>query len=746
MAFAVGDEISYRQPGSGLTKIGVIDRVNADGTYDIFLYEYNGEFPLKSKVEGTSNDTIQALSTTALTHIPSVATVGSIASPGALRGTVGAVHGERKDSRGYWTEDDGGGDQFFWDAASTETDTGGDIVRPTAVGVGAPGRWKSLSVKNTGIFHVKRFGAKGTGVIGDATANTAAINAAIARINAIAAAEPAAVGSPNYDGCVLDFGGAGNCFYYVNGTFTITRCMRIRGGIQNTTGSTTFLAWTGTTAHGFVFGAGSSGASLESLQIIGSGNGLPYAWTNAEYDDTITEAGAALGSNNGCGVWIGSNNVKVRNCLFANWLYDGIHITSDNAAVLRNANDFVIEDCATSANGRHGLFVHGINSSAGVVTKLTGTGGQGGYTVYDRSFLGNTYNSCHSEGSAHAYFTSYSPINTTQFIGCYQEASDGPSTFGAGTIIVGGTWGNAYVGTNQNWPAAGGLTAVPVDMATIPGLGGIGLRGCPMMSPIYPKTSVRTWTAGAPQVFVEDGYSLTNIMDSTGGNSRLQLPDPQTPNLNLFIVKRKDATGSTVDIRTTNNRNIEGVDPFPLANNQCVLLQSDGTQYRVLANFFSNTSPALSSITVTGTDGAAGGGDLTANRTITLPAVGPGAGTIGNGFQSITLDVKGRVTAAAISLVRRGIADVDSTFGATDYVLGYTSLTATRTVTLTTGGTTTAPLQALIQDETGLASAVLKILLVPSSGTINGLASMAIATPYGSITTYCNGTNWFVVL
>lgn len=56
---------------------------------------------------------------------------------------------------------------------------------------------------------------------------------------------------------------------------------------------------------------------------------------------------------------------------------------------------------------------------------------------------------------------------------------------------------------------------------------------------------------------------------------------------------------------------------------------------------------ALASRQITGASGLTGGGDLSADRTITMPNTGPGAGTIGSHSAlpiSVTLDVQGRVT------------------------------------------------------------------------------------------------------
>ena len=57
---------------------------------------------------------------------------------------------------GYYSEGDGGGGTFFWDAASTDADNGGTVIAATGV---TTGRWKRVYDK--GILNVKWFGAKG---------------------------------------------------------------------------------------------------------------------------------------------------------------------------------------------------------------------------------------------------------------------------------------------------------------------------------------------------------------------------------------------------------------------------------------------------------------------------------------------------------------------------------------------------------------------------------------------------------
>lgn len=62
---------------------------------------------------------------------------------------------------GYYAAGDGGGGSFYWDAASTEADNGGTIIKVTAV---TTGRWKRIY---SGAVDVKWFGAKADGVTND---------------------------------------------------------------------------------------------------------------------------------------------------------------------------------------------------------------------------------------------------------------------------------------------------------------------------------------------------------------------------------------------------------------------------------------------------------------------------------------------------------------------------------------------------------------------------------------------------
>lgn len=60
----------------------------------------------------------------------------------------------RVDVLGYYIKGDGGGGQFYWDSASTETDNGGTIIQATGI---TTGRWKRVL---TDTISAKEFGIK----------------------------------------------------------------------------------------------------------------------------------------------------------------------------------------------------------------------------------------------------------------------------------------------------------------------------------------------------------------------------------------------------------------------------------------------------------------------------------------------------------------------------------------------------------------------------------------------------------
>ena len=80
----------------------------------------------------------------------------------------------------------------------------------------------------------------------------------------------------------------------------------------------------------------------------------------------------------------------------------------------------------------------------------------------------------------------------------------------------------------------------------------------------------------------------------------------------------------------------------------------------------------------------------------------------------------------------------------TDYIIGVTSTAAARTITLPAAATVGAGWTYIIKDESGGAGT--NNIIVDGNGaeTIDGAATQAINTNYGSMNLYCDGSNWFI--
>lgn len=116
-----------------------------------------------------------------------------------------------------------------------------------------------------------------------------------------------------------------------------------------------------------------------------------------------------------------------------------------------------------------------------------------------------------------------------------------------------------------------------------------------------------------------------------------------------------------------------------------------------------------------------------------------------SGTNSVDWSVSGLLTAEAklelnsgMLWNRRTVADADDTLTATDFVVAFTSLTASRTATLPTP---TAALEGqvfVIKDESGNAGTFNIII----SGTVDG-GSISITANYGVARVYCSGAAYF---
>jgi hypothetical protein len=91
---------------------------------------------------------------------------------------------------------------------------------------------------------------------------------------------------------------------------------------------------------------------------------------------------------------------------------------------------------------------------------------------------------------------------------------------------------------------------------------------------------------------------------------------------------------------------------------------------------------------------------------------------------------------------KRTATAVSVSAATTDYIIGVTSTAAARTITLPTAVGWAGKVY-IVKDESGGAATNNITLATTSSQTIDGAASKAIATNYGTLSVYSDGANWF---
>ena len=81
-----------------------------------------------------------------------------------------------------------------------------------------------------------------------------------------------------------------------------------------------------------------------------------------------------------------------------------------------------------------------------------------------------------------------------------------------------------------------------------------------------------------------------------------------------------------------------------------------------------------------------------------------------------------------------------------DYIIAYTTLTATRIVSLPPVAIAGSGVVYVIKDQTGSASTLVMISVDPSgTETIDGTGSLSITAPRGSMRIYTDGVEWFTI-
>ncbi len=100
---------------------------------------------------------------------------------------------------------------------------------------------------------------------------------------------------------------------------------------------------------------------------------------------------------------------------------------------------------------------------------------------------------------------------------------------------------------------------------------------------------------------------------------------------------------------------------------------------------------------------------------------------------------------AGQEVTRVAVADADHTLLISEYLIAYTSITATRTVDLPLASTATNQI-FIVKDESGSASGANRITIDPNGAElIDGSATFQLTSGFESVSFYSNGTAWFII-
>jgi len=149
----------------------------SDDNYDskgmFFFKAENGTYDIKivNGIKTTWLDDISLLDADSI--------VDSYDNIAALRAITTAPSLTLAKIKGYYTDGDGGGGDFYWDASSTETDNGGTIIKAISI---TTGRWKRPS---TDISMLEEWGCVGGGSIDDSSAIAAAFASGVKELQGL---------------------------------------------------------------------------------------------------------------------------------------------------------------------------------------------------------------------------------------------------------------------------------------------------------------------------------------------------------------------------------------------------------------------------------------------------------------------------------------------------------------------------------------------------------------------------------
>lgn len=245
----------------------------------------------------------------------------------------------------------------------------------------------------------------------------------------------------------------------------------------------------------------------------------------------------------------------------------------------------------------------------------------------------------------------------------------------------------------------------------------------------------------------EDSDHVTQGITDTATNTSILY----FKNGNIGVNNKNPGNKLNVNTPTTAVANRDAVFASSAAANIPFAVMAAPSQTGNLLELLSSAGNIIANVT-------AGGLFRTATSAVTTPAYsfasegGTGMGRIAGQANTLFLstaaiarmiiDTNKTQFTHGMQFVRTPVGNVNYTILASDYYIGYTSLTASRTATLPTAASV-AGQTYVISDESGSASSSVAIIIATSnSETINGASTTSITSAYGSCRVYSTGTAW----
>ena len=132
---------------------------------------------------------------------------------------------------------------------------------------------------------------------------------------------------------------------------------------------------------------------------------------------------------------------------------NGVNIVADVGSG-SNSNVWYMERVYVVNNEGHGVYLQAGDSNAGTGISINAIG-NGGWGIYDNSFLGNTWIGCHTATNTLGCYKAEDPNARSIFIGCYQEGDQPNAQVTGLNMMFGGivsndgggpTWTNGVMG------------------------------------------------------------------------------------------------------------------------------------------------------------------------------------------------------------------------------------------------------------------------------------------------------------